>query len=161
MTNRWENNRNRDRLFSWAPKSLKMVTAALKLTLSPWKKSYDQARQHIKKQRHYFTNKGPSSQSYGFSRSHIWMMLDHKEGWALKKWCFWTVVLEKTLESLSDCKEIQPVHPKGDKSWVFTGKTDAEAETPIFWPPDMKNWLTGKESCWESLKAGGEGDDRG
>jgi len=80
MTNRWENNRNSDRLFSWAPKSLKMVTAALKLTLSPWKKSYDQAGQHIKKQRHYFTNKGPSSQSYGFSRSYIWMMLDHKEG---------------------------------------------------------------------------------
>ena len=125
--NQWET------LFSWAPKSLQMVTAAMKLKDTHWKKSYDQPGQHIKKQRHYFTNKGPSSQSYGFSRSHVCMWeLDYKESWAQKNWCFWTVVLEKTLESPLDCQEIQPVHPKGGKSWVFTGRTDVEAETPIF-----------------------------
>ena len=83
--------------------------------------------------------------------------LDHKESWAPKNWCFWTVVLEKTLESPLDWKEIQPVHPKGDQSWVFTGRTDTEAETPILWPPDEKSWLIW---CWERLKAG-EGDNRG
>ena len=113
--------------------------------LAPWKKSYDQPRQHIKKQRHYLANKSPSSQSYGFSSSHVWMWeLDYKEGWAWKNWCFWTVVLEKTLKSLLDCKEIQPVHPKGDQSWVFIGGTDIEAEIPILWPPD-KNWLIWKD----------------
>ena len=83
--------------------------------------------------------------------------LNHKEGWVMKYWCFWTVVLEKTLESPLDCKEIKPVNPKGSQSWIFIERTDAEAETPIFWPPDAKNWL----SCWERLKAGGEGDNRG
>ena len=83
-----------------------------------------------------------------------------KESWAPKNWCFWTVVLEKTLESLLDCKEIQPVHPKGNQSWMFIGRTDAQAETPILWPSDKKNCLHGKD-CWESFKAGGEGDDRG
>ena len=113
-------------------------------TLAPCKISYDQPRQQIKKQRYYFTNKGPSSQSYGFS-SHVWMWeLDYKESWALKNWCFWTVVLEKTLESPLDCKEIQPVHPKGNQSWIVTGRTDGE--TPILWPPNVKNWLTGKNS---------------
>ena len=98
------------------------------------------------KQRHYFAYKGPSSQSCSFSSSHVWMWeLDHKEVWAMKNWCFWTVVLEKTLESPLDCKEIQPVHPKGNQSWIFIGRTDAEAETPILWPPDAKNWLTGKD----------------
>ena len=93
----------------------------------------------MKKQRHYFANKGPSSQGYGFSSSHVWMWeLDHKESWAPKNWCFWTVVLEKTLESPLDCKEIQPTHPKGNKSWILIGRTDAEAETPILWPPDVK-----------------------
>ena len=115
------------------------------IMFSLWKKSYDQPRQHIKKQRLYFANKGPSSQGYGFSSSHVWMWeLDCEESWAPKNWCFWTVVLEKTLESPLDCKEIQPVHPKGDQSWVFTGRTDAEAEAPILWPPDVKNRLTGK-----------------
>ena len=114
------------------------------MTFPPWKKSYDEPRQHIKKQRHYFANKGPSSQSCGFSSSHSWM-LDYKESWVLKNWCFWTVVLEKTLESLLDCKEIQPVHPKGNQSWIFIGRTDAEAETPILWPTDVKNWLIGKD----------------
>ena len=90
-------------------------------------------------------NKGPSSQGYGFCSGHVWMWdLDYKEGWAPKNWRFWTVVLEKTLESPLDCKEIQPVYPKGDQSWVFIGRTDAEAETPIFWPPDVKNWVNGK-----------------
>ena len=101
-------------------------------TLVPWKKSYDQPRQHIKKQRHYLANKGLSSQGYGFSSSHVWMWeLDYKESWALKNWCFWTVLLEKTLESPLDCKEIQPVHPKGNQSWVFIGRTDVEAETSL------------------------------
>ena len=103
-------------------------------------------RQHIKKQRHYFANKGPSSESYGFSSSHVWIWeLDCKESWVPKNWCFWTVVLEKTLESPLDCKEIQLVHPKGDQSWIFIGRTDAEAETPILWPPDAKNWLIWKD----------------
>ena len=129
--------------------------------LVPWKKSYDQPRQHIKKQRHYFANKGPSSQSYGFSSSRVWIWeLDHKESWALKNWCCWTVVLEKTLESLLDCKEIQPVHPKGNKTWTFIGRTNVEAETPILWPPDVKSSLE-KPWCWERLKVGGEGADRG
>ena len=112
----------------------------------PWKESYDQPRQHIKKQRHYFANKGPSSQSYGFSSGHVWTWeLDCEESWAPKNWCFWTVMLKKTLESHLDCKEIQPVHPKGDQSWIFIGRTDAEAETPILWPSDVKNWLIGKD----------------
>ena len=113
-----------------------------KKTLTPWKESYHQPRQHIKKQRHYFTNKGPSSQSYDLFCSHVWMLeLDSKESWVLKNWWFWTVVLEKNLESPLDCKEIQPVHPKGDQSWVFFGRTDAEAEMPTPWPPDAKSWL--------------------
>ena len=92
------------------------------------------------------TNKGPSSQSYGFSSSHVWMWeLNYKESWALKNWCFWTVVLEKTLESPLDCKEIQPVYPKGNQSWIFIERTVAEAETAILWPPDAKNWLLGKD----------------
>ena len=97
--------------------------------LAPWKKSYDKSRQHIKKQRHYFANKGPSSQSYGFSSNHVWMWdLDHKESWVLKNWCFWIVVLEKTLESPLDGKEVKPVYLKGNQSWIFTGRTDAEAK---------------------------------
>ena len=100
----------------------------------------------FKKQRHYFANKGPSSQSFGFSNSHVWVWeLDYKESWLLKNWCFWTVVLEKTLESSLDSKEIQPVHPKGNQSWIFIGRTDVEAKAPIFWPPDARNWLIGKE----------------
>ena len=96
---------------------------------------YHQPRQHIKKQRDYFANKGPSSQSYGFSSSHVWMWeLDYKESWVQKNWCFWTVVLEKTLGSPLDCK-IKPVNPKGNQSWIFTGRTNVEAETPILWPP--------------------------
>ena len=133
-------------LFFWAPKSLQMVTVAMKLKDAPWKESYDQPRQHIKKQRHYFANKGPSSQGYGFSSGHVWMWeLDYKESWAQKNWCFWTVVLEKTLESFLDCKEIQVAHSKGNQSWIFIGRTDTEAETPILWPPDAKSWLIWKD----------------
>ena len=103
-------------------------------------------RQHIEKQRHYFANKDPSSQSYGFSSSHVWMWeLDYKESWAPKSWCFWTVVLEKMLESPLDCKEIQPAQPKGNQFWIFIRRTDAEAETPIIWPPDAKSWLIWKD----------------
>ena len=125
-------------LFSWAPKSLQMVTAAMKL------KGYDQPRQHIKKQRHCFANKGLSSQSYGFSSS-MWE-LDHKEGWVSKNWCFWTVVLEKMLESPLDCKEIQPVHSEGNQCWIFITRTDVEAEALILWPSDMKSRLIRKDS---------------
>ena len=98
------------------------------------------------KQKHYFANKGPSSQGYGFSCGHVWMReLDCEESWVLQNWCFWTVVLEKTLGSPLDCKEIQPVHSKGDQSWVFIGRTDAKAETPILWLLHVKSWLIGKD----------------
>ena len=100
----------------------------------------------LKKQRHYFANKGLSSQSCGFSSSHVRMWeLDHKEGWVPKNWCFWTVVLENTLKSTLNSKEVKPVNPKGNQPWIFIGSTDAEAEAPILWPPETKNWLTGKD----------------
>ena len=103
------------------------------------KENYSQPRQHIKKQRHYFANKGSSSQGCGFSSSHVWMWeLYCNESWAPKNWCFWTVVLEETLESPLDCKEIQSVHPKRDQSWMFIGRTDVKAETLILWPPDAR-----------------------
>ena len=128
-------------LFLGAPKLLQMTIAAMKL-----KDAYSQPKQHIKKQRHYFANKGSSSQGYGFSSSHVWMWeLDCEESWVPKNWCFWTVVLEKALEIPLDSKEIELVHPHGDQSWVFTGRTDAEAETPILWPPDAKSWLIWKD----------------
>ena len=99
----------------------------------------------LKKQRHHSADKGLSSQNYGLSSNYVWMWkLDHEEGWA-QNWCFWTVVLEKPLESPLDCKEIQPVHPKGNQSWIFIGRTDDEAEIPIVWPPDVKNWLIWKD----------------
>ena len=102
----------------------------------------------------YFANKGPSSQSYGFSSSHVWMWeLDHKEGWAPKNWCFWTVVLEKTLESPLDCKEIKPVNPKGNQSWIFVGKIDAEAEAPTLWLPDTKDQIIRKDcDAWKDWR---------
>ena len=113
-------------------------------------------KQHTKKQRHHFANKGSSHQSYGFSSSHVWLWeLKYKEGWAPTNWCFWTVLLEETVESPLDSKEIQPLHPKGNQSWIFTERTDAEAETPILWPPDEKNRLiwkdpdSGKDWRWE------------
>ena len=163
MANRWENNGNNDRLyFGGAPKSLHMVTVAMKLRCLLLGRKAMTSLDSILKSRHYFANKGPSSQSYGFSGSHVWMWeLDYKESWVPKNWCFWTVVLEKTLESPLDCKEIQPVHPKGDQSWIFIGRTDDKAEPPILWPPDVKNWLIGKDPDAGKLKAEGEGVGRG
>ena len=113
----------------------------------------------FKKQRHYFANKGPSGQCYGFSSGHVWMWeLDCEESWVLKNWCFWAMVLEKTLESPLDCKEIQRVLPKGIQSWVFIGRTDAEAETPVLWPPHANSWLIGKDCDavrdWEQEEEG-------
>ena len=127
--------------------------------LAPWKKSCNQPRQNVKKQTHYFNNKGPSNQSYGFPSSHVWIWeLDYKESWALKNWCFWTVVLEKTLESPLDCKDINQSILKENQSWIFIGKTDAEAETPILWPLDVKNSLIGKdpnaENDWSRRRRG-------
>ena len=133
-------------LFLGAPKSLQTVIAAMKLKdaysleekLWPTYIAYSRAETLL-------ANKAPSSQGYGFPSGHVWMWeLEYKESWAPKNWCFWTVVLEKSLESPLDCKEIQPVHPKGDQSWVFIRRTDVEAETPILWPPDAKSWLNGK-----------------
>ena len=131
---------------------------------APWKESYDQPRQHIKKQRHCFVNKDPSSQGCGFSSSHLWMWeLDYKESWVLENWCFWTVVLEKTLESPLDCKEIKPVNPKGNQSWIFTGRTDAEAKSPIVWSPNAKSQLTGKDpnagKDWGQVEKGATEDE--
>ena len=116
--------------------------------LAPWKKSYHQPRQHIKKQRHYFADKGPSSQSYTFSSSHVWMWgLDCKESWVMKNWCFWTVVL-KTLESPLDGKEIQPVNPKENQSWIFIGRTDVcwSFNTLATWYKDLTHWK--RPWCW-------------
>ena len=132
--------------------------------LTPWKESYDQPRQHVKKQRHYFAIKGPSSQVYGFSSSHVWMWeLDYEESWALKNWCFWTVVSEKILERPLDSREIQLVHPKGNQSWIFIGSTDAEAETPILWLLDAKNRLIWKDpdagKDWRQEEKGMTEDD--
>ena len=113
---------------------------------TPWKENYDQPRQYIKKQRHYFVNKDPTSQGYGFSSSHVCMWeLDCEEGWAAKNLCFWTMVLEKTFENPLDSKEIKPVNPKGNQPWRFIETTDAEAEVPILWPPDVKSQLIGKD----------------
>ena len=114
--------------------------------LAPWEESYDKPRQQIKKQTHHFADKGLCKQSDGFSSSHVQMWeLYHKEGWVPKNWCFQIVVLEKTLESPLDSKEIKSVNPKRNQPWIFIGRTDAEAEAPILWPPDVKSWLIGKE----------------
>ena len=140
-------------LYFGAPKPLQMVTAAMKSKHNcSLEEKFDQPRQHIKKQRHYFANKGPSSQSYGFPSSHVWMWeLDHKEGWALKNWCILTMVLEKTLESPLDCKGIQPVHPKESKSW---------SSSPLATGCQELNHLK-RPWFWERFNLGGEGDDRG
>ena len=166
MANRWGNNENSERLLFWgAPKSLQMVTVAMKLkdTCSLEEKLWLTQTAYLK-QRHYFVNKGLSSQSYGFFSSHVWMWeSDYKESWALKNWCFWNMVLGKTLESPLDCKEVQPVHPKGDQFWIFIGRTDAEAETPILWPPHARNWLIGKDpdagKDWRQEKKGTTEDE--
>ena len=142
-----------------------MVTSAMKLKDNFYgRKAMTNLDSILKKQRRYFADKSPSSQSYGFSSSYVWMWdLDHKESWVQKNWCFWTVVLEKTLESPLDCKEIQPVHPKGNQSWIFIGRTDAKAEAPILWPPDVQNWLIGKDpdagKDWRWKETGTTGDE--
>ena len=127
--------------------------------LSPWKKSYDQLDSILKSGHITFPTKVCLVKAMFFSSSHVWMWeLDYKESWVLKNWCFWTVVLQKTLESPLDSKEIQPVHPKGNQSWVFIGRTDIESETPIIWPPDVKNWLIRKDpdarKDWRQEKKG-------
>ena len=144
-------------------KSLWMVTAAIQLKdACLLEESYDKHRQHIKKQKHHFADKGLYSQSYGSSSSHVWMWeLDHKD-WAPKNWCFRTVVLEKTLESPLNCKEVEPLNPKRNQPWIFIGRTDAEAEALILWLPALKTWLIGKDPwCWERLRAKGEEGSRG
>ena len=128
---------------------------------APWKESYGKPSQCIEKQRHHFANKGPYSQSYDFSSSHVQIWeLDPKEDWALKNWCFQIAMLEKTLESPSDSKEIKPVNPKGNKPWIFFGRTDAEAEAPMLWPPDAKSQLIGKDpdagKDWEQEEKRGD-----
>ena len=149
-------------LFSWSPESLWSVTAAIKLRrLLLGRKVYEKPRQCIKKQRHFFANKSPYNQSYGFCSSHVWMwVLECKEGWAPNNWCFWNVVLKKTLRSPLNSKEIKPVNPKGNQSWIFIGKTcwSWSSSTLAIWWEEPIYW---ERPCWERLKAGGEGDDRG
>ena len=147
MVNRWGNNGNSDKLYFlgfqnhcgwWLQNEIKRHLLFGRKAMT----NIDSAL----KGRHYFVDKGPSGRRYGFSSSHVWMWeLDHKEGWVLKNWCFWTVVLEKTLKSPLDCKEIQPVHPKGKQSWIFIRRTDTEAEAPILWLPNAKSWLIWKD----------------
>ena len=148
MASRWRNSGNSGRFYFGGLQNhcRWWLQTWHKKTFTPLKESYYRPRQHIKKQRHYFANKGPYNQSYGFPSSHVWIWeLDHKENWALKNWCFWTVVLEKTLESPLNLKGIKPVNPKGDQSWIFIGRTDAEAETPILWSLDSKNLFIWKD----------------
>ena len=148
MGNRWANSGNSERLYFGGSK----ITAdgdcshEIKRRLLLGRKAMTNLDKLIKKQRHYFANKGLSSQSYGFSSGHVWMWkLDHKEGWVPKNWCFWTVVLEKTLESPLNCKEIKPINPKGNQSWIFIGRADTVAEAPILWPSDAKSRLIRKK----------------
>ena len=163
MVNRWGNNGNTDRLYFLRLQSHcgQWLQPWNKKMLAPWKKSYE-PRQCIKKQRYHFANTGLSSQSHVFSSSHVWMWeLDYEESWALKNWWFWTVVLEKTLESPLDCKEIQPVHPKGNQPWIFIGRTDAEVL--IVWSTDAKSWLIRKdlddEKDWRQEEKGTTEDE--
>ena len=156
MANAWGKSENGESLFSWAPKLLRMVTAAMKLkdAYSLEEKNYDKPRQCIKKQRHHFGDKGPYSQSYGFSSSHVRMWeLDHKESWVLNNWCFQISVLEKTWESLG--QQGNQTKTKRNQPWIFIGRTDAEA--PILWPPDGKGWLTGKD--WGQEEKGATEDE--
>ena len=144
MANRWGNSGNMADFILGGSKITEDGNCSHEIKRHSLEENYDQPRQHIKKQRHYFANKGPFNLSYGFSSSHVWMWdLDYKDNWAPKNWCFWTVVLEKTPESPLGCREIQPVHPKGNQSWLFIGRTDAEA--PTLWPPDAKSWLIWKD----------------
>ena len=157
------NNGNSVRLFFFGSK----ITADsdcshdIKRRLLIGRKAMTNLDRDIRKQKHYFVNKGLSIKRHGFSSNHVCMWeLDYKESWVPKKWCFCTVELEKTLESPLDCKEIHPVHPKGNQSWMFIGRTDVEAETPILWPPDAKSWLIWKDpdagKDWRREKGTGE-----
>ena len=149
MANRWGSNRNSDRLFILGGSKITAdgeCSHEIKRHLLLGRKGMANLDRILKSRDITLPKKGPSSQSYGFSSSHVWMWkLEYKESWAPKNWCFWIVVLEKTLESPLHSKKIQPVHPEGNQSWIFIERTDAEAETPIFWPPDAKNWLLGKD----------------
>ena len=164
MTNRWGNNGNNGQLyFGGFQNHYRWCLQPWRKTLAPWKKIYDQSRQYIKKQRHYFANKGPSSQSYGFSSSHIWMWeLDYRESWALKNWCFWTVVLEKIPESPLDCKEsiqsiLKEISPECSLEALMLKLI--KSNTLATWCEELTHLKT--PWCWGRLKAGGEGDDRG
>ena len=150
-------------LFFWAPKSLQTVIAAMKLKdANSLEGKYDQPRQHIKKQRHYLVNKGPTGQGYGFSIHHVWMWeLGCEESWALKNWCFWTVVLENTLENPLDCKEIQPVNPKVNQSWIFIEGLMLKLKLQFFGHLMWRTDSFEKTRCWERLREGEGGDDRG
>ena len=148
MANRWGKNGNSERPHFWgAPKSLQMVTAAMKLRhLLLGRKAMTNLNSILKSRDITLPINVRLVKAMVFSSNHVWMWeLDYKESWAPKNWCFWTAVLEKTLESPLDCKEIEPVHSKRNQSWIFIGRTDAEAETPILWPPDVKNWRIGKD----------------
>ena len=160
MAKRWGNNRNSERLYFLGLQNHRRgcLQQWNEKMLAPWKKSYDKPRQDVKKQRHYFANKDLSSQNYGFSSSHAWMLeLDHKEIWVPRNWCFQIVVLEKALESPLDSKEIKPMNLEGNQAWIFIGRTDAEAEAT--WCKELTHWK--RSRCWERLRAGGEGGDRG
>ena len=159
MGNKWKEWQT---LFSWAQKLLRMVTAALKLKdACSLEEKYEKPGQCITKQRYHFADKVPHSQTYAFSSNHAWIWeLDNKESWALKNWCFWTVVLEKTLESMLDNKETIPVNPKLNQPWIFIERISVEAKAPTLRPLDVKSQLTGQDPDAGRLD-GGEGGDRG
>ena len=159
MANRWGTNGNSDRFYFLDSKVDDDCSHETARHLLLGRKSMTNLHSILKSGDTYFADKGPYSQSYGFSSNHVWMWeLDHKEGWMPKNWCFWTVVLEKTLESPLDCKEIKPVNPKENQSWIFIGRTGAEAETPILWLPDAEPTHWKRPWCWERLKVGEVGD---
>ena len=165
MANRWGNNGNSERLFFGGGSKITAdgdCSHEIKRCLLLGRKVMTNLDSILKSRD--IINKGPSSQSYGFFSSHVWMwMLDHKESWAPKNWCLGNVVFEKTLTSPLDCKEIQPINPKGNQSLIFIGRIDAEAETPILWPPDLKNWLIWKDpdagKDWRQEEKGMTEDD--
>ena len=164
MANSWGNRGNSGLLYFWGdPKALQMVTADMKLKDTPCKKRYDQPRQCIKKETHYFANRGPSNQSYGFSNTHVWMWeLDYKESWVLKNWCFWTVVLRILLRVPWTARRSNQSILK-EVNLEYIGRTNSEAVAPILWPPDAKNWLTGKDldagKDWRWVEKGSTEDE--
>ena len=152
-------------LYSWAPKITEVCDFSheIKRHLLLGRKTMTNLDRILEKQRHYFAHKSLYSQRYGFSNSHVWIWdLDNNKGWALKNWCFWTVILEETLKSPLDFKKFKAVNPEGNQPWVFTGRSDAEAEAPLLWPPDARNWLLRKDpDAGKDWRQGGERDDRG